>query len=83
MNLGGSELAIILLIAVLIFGGAKIPDLARSLGSAKKEFEDGVSEGRPAEPKPADEVETPVADPAGPEAGAETAEAQDPTSDQP
>ena len=45
-------MVIILLVAVLIFGGAKIPDLARSLGAAKREFEQGQAEGRPAEPDP-------------------------------
>jgi len=42
MNLGMPELLIILGIVVLIFGSAKLPKLARSLGQAKKEFEDGV-----------------------------------------
>ncbi len=45
MNLGSSELLIILLIALLIFGGAKLPKLARSLGQAQKEFKQGLSEG--------------------------------------
>jgi sec-independent protein translocase protein TatA len=39
--LGGPELLIILAIVVLIFGGSKVPQLARSLGTAKKEFERG------------------------------------------
>lgn len=39
MNLGPSELLIILAIVLLIFGGSKLPKLARSLGEAKKEFE--------------------------------------------
>ena len=37
---------IVLLIAVVIlFGGSKIPQLARSLGQAKKEFQGGLAEG--------------------------------------
>ena len=36
MNLGAPELIIILLIAVLVFGGAKLPKLARSLGQAQR-----------------------------------------------
>ena len=36
-------LAVVVL--VLLFGGTKLPQLARSLGSAKKEFEQGRSEG--------------------------------------
>jgi sec-independent protein translocase protein TatA len=45
MNLGPTELIIILLIVLLIFGGAKLPKLARSMGQAQKEFKKGVSEG--------------------------------------
>lgn len=41
MNLGPTELIIILLIALLLFGGAKLPKLARSLGEAQKEFKKG------------------------------------------
>ena len=44
-GLGAPELLIILLIIMLIFGGAKLPKLARSLGSAKGEFEKGVRDG--------------------------------------
>ena len=45
MNLGAPELIIILLIVLLIFGGAKLPKLARSMGQASKEFKKGLSEG--------------------------------------
>lgn len=38
-NIGAPELIIVLLIVVLIFGGAKLPKLAKSLGEAKNEFE--------------------------------------------
>ena len=40
-----SELIIVLLIVLLVFGGAKLPKLARSLGQAQKEFKSGLSEG--------------------------------------
>ena len=43
-SLSTSELIIILLIILLIFGGAKLPKLARSLGQAQKEFKTGLSE---------------------------------------
>ena len=36
---GPTELIIILFIVMLVFGGAKLPKLARSLGEAKTEFE--------------------------------------------
>lgn len=44
MNLGPTELIVILVIVLLLFGGAKLPQLARSLGEAKKEFEKGTGD---------------------------------------
>jgi len=44
VNIGPSELIIVLIIVLVLFGGAKLPKLARSLGQAQKEFRDGVSE---------------------------------------
>jgi sec-independent protein translocase protein TatA len=41
---GGMELAVILLIAVLLFGANKIPKLARSTGEAMGEFKKGRQE---------------------------------------
>ena len=41
---GGMELAVILLIAVLLFGANKIPKLARSTGQAIGEFRRGREE---------------------------------------
>ena len=41
---GGMELAVILLIAVLLFGANKIPKLARSTGQAMGEFQRGREE---------------------------------------
>ena len=38
LNLGPSETILILLVVVLLFGPKRIPELARSLGKAKKEF---------------------------------------------
>ena len=45
MNLGAQELIIILVIVLVLFGGAKLPRLARSLGQAQKEFREGIAEG--------------------------------------
>jgi sec-independent protein translocase protein TatA len=50
-NIGAPELIIVLLIALLIFGGAKLPKLARSLREAKDEFEGGKSEPKKSAPK--------------------------------
>ena len=41
---GGMELAVILLVAVLLFGANKIPKLARSTGEAMGEFKKGREE---------------------------------------
>lgn len=38
MGLGWQELLIIFLIVLLVFGARRIPDIARSLGKATKEF---------------------------------------------
>jgi len=35
---GGMELVVIILVVVLLFGGKKIPELMRGLGSGIKEF---------------------------------------------
>jgi len=42
---GPDLLIVVIVIAVVIFGGAAIPKLARSLGSAKTEFEKGIKSG--------------------------------------
>ena len=43
-GLGAPELLIILVVILVLFGGAKLPKLARSLGQAKNEFEAGTKE---------------------------------------
>ena len=44
-SLGTSELIIILVVLLVLFGGAKLPQLARSLGQAQRELRDGFKEG--------------------------------------
>ena len=44
----GPELLILLAIVLLLFGGTKLPGLARSLGQAKREFQDAASDPSPA-----------------------------------
>jgi sec-independent protein translocase protein TatA len=38
MGIGSTELIILLVIILLLFGGAKLPSLARGLGQSIKEF---------------------------------------------
>jgi sec-independent protein translocase protein TatA len=40
--IGGQELIIILIIALLIFGGKKIPELMRGLGKGVKEYKNAL-----------------------------------------
>ena len=39
MGLGPTELLIVLVIVLLLFGAAKLPKLARSMGEAQREFQ--------------------------------------------
>ena len=55
--LGAPELIIVLVIVLVIFGGAKLPKLARSLGEAQKEFRQGQDDAaRGAAPAPKDDT---------------------------
>ena len=48
LNLGPTELIIILAIVMLLFGAARLPKLAKSLGESAKEFrnaQSAISEG--------------------------------------
>lgn len=40
MGLGGTELIVIVLVVLLLFGGRKIPELMKGLGQGIKEFKD-------------------------------------------
>lgn len=41
---GAPELMIVLLIALVLFGGAKLPSLMRNLGKSANEFKRGMAE---------------------------------------
>jgi sec-independent protein translocase protein TatA len=43
-NLGGPDLIILLLIVLVLFGAKKLPELARGMGSAIKEFQKAKDE---------------------------------------
>lgn len=43
--IGPWQIALIVAIVLLMFGGKKIPQLMRGMGSGIKEFKDGMKEG--------------------------------------
>lgn len=44
-NIGPLELAIVLVIALIIFGPKRLPDLGRSFGGGMREFKDSLTGG--------------------------------------
>lgn len=53
---GGNEWLIIVIIALVLFGGSQLPKLARNVGQAQKEFKKGIADGQDEdEDAPADE----------------------------
>jgi sec-independent protein translocase protein TatA len=56
VNLGAPELLIVLLVILVLFGGAKLPKLARSMGQAQSEFKKGLKD--PAVAKDEEEEKT-------------------------
>lgn len=42
-NIGPGELIVVLMIALLVIGPKKLPDMAKSLGNGMREFKDSVS----------------------------------------
>jgi sec-independent protein translocase protein TatA len=63
---GLDGVVVVVVVAVLVFGGSAIPKLARNLGSAKTEFEKGLKAGKNADgtdaPAAPTEVKAPEAD---------------------
>lgn len=57
--MGWGQIAIIALVVILLFGGAKIPELMRGMGRGVKEFKDAVNKDYMKEEpkKPADNQE--------------------------
>ena len=55
---GWSEILVIALVVIVLFGGKKIPELARGLGRAMNEFKKAKSEIKDEIQKTSDEVES-------------------------
>lgn len=41
-NIGGTEILLIVLLVLLLFGGKKIPELMKGVGKGVKSFRDGM-----------------------------------------
>jgi TatA/E family protein of Tat protein translocase len=46
-GLGTQELMVVLVIALIVFGGKKLPEIARALGQSLNEFKKGVHDEPP------------------------------------
>jgi sec-independent protein translocase protein TatA len=66
--ISGPEIAVLVGLAILLFGADRIPKLARSMGQAKKEFE-AAQAGQPSPPPPEATAtpQTPTQPPAAPQ----------------
>ena len=49
--IGGPQIILIIAVVLLLFGGRKIPELMRGLGSGIKEFKNATKEEAPADKK--------------------------------
>ncbi len=58
-NIGLPELLVILLIAVLLFGAGKLPQLGKGLGEGIKNFRDAMKEGQKGDEKKDDTKNAP------------------------
>jgi sec-independent protein translocase protein TatA len=50
-NIGAPEIIALLLLALLLFGAKRLPEIGRSLGSGMREFKDSVSGNHTPEPQ--------------------------------
>ena len=65
-GMGSQELLLILVIVLVLFGGSKLPDLAKSLGKSMKEFKKGIGVESEAEQPPHAHPAAPPPPSAGP-----------------
>jgi sec-independent protein translocase protein TatA len=56
--IGHTEIIVIVLVVLVLFGATAIPKFARSLGQAKKEFTSAMKEGEAEEKQKSDEAKS-------------------------
>jgi sec-independent protein translocase protein TatA len=56
---GGGEWVLILLVLLLLFGGTKLPQLAKGLGQSMKEFKKAAKDDEPEATPPKEEPKKP------------------------
>ena len=76
-GIGMTELLVILVVALIVFGPTRLPELARSLGRAMGEFRRASTDLRETLREAAEEPEPRIAPPTGPHFDPEKAEAAD------
>ena len=59
-NIGTGEIILLLLLALLLFGAKRLPEIGRSLGWGMKEFKDSVTGKTPDQPELPPSVEQPA-----------------------
>jgi sec-independent protein translocase protein TatA len=76
-NIGPLEIAIVLIIALIVFGPKRLPELGKSLGSGMREFKDSITGNKDDEDEAAEQakLEVSAAQPQ-PEPGAEPVEGE-------
>ena len=74
-----ADLALLLLLALLLFGAKRVPEIARSLGTGMREFKDsieGIHKPQPSEPAVAASTALPAACPAAEEGSSAAAKGE-------
>jgi sec-independent protein translocase protein TatA len=66
-NIGTSEIVLLLLLALLLFGAKRLPEIGRSMGRGMREFKDSITgkegdQSAPAELPPAPNISSSVTD---------------------
>lgn len=57
-NIGPTEIILLLLVALLLFGAKRLPEIGRSLGTGMREFKDSVTGN--GKPEPTQTTQLPV-----------------------